>query len=99
MAERSRRPKNCPEGLCEEEVCRIVRLKERHRHWGARKIEAHYGRQWGRAPSESSIKRVLARVGLVENKPRRPARECGRIHSARKACAPNVLTAPRVSQF
>ena len=34
MGERSRRPKHSPDGLPEEVVCRIVLLKERHRHWG-----------------------------------------------------------------
>jgi len=91
MAERSRRPRSSPEGLREEEVCRIVLLKERHRHWGARKIQALYGRQWGKAPCESSIKRVLARAGLVEKKRQRAARECGRICSGTQACAPNEV--------
>jgi len=91
MGERSRRPKHSPDGLSEEVVCRIVLLKERHRHWGARKIEELYQRQWGGAPSESSIKRVLKKAGLVEEKKRRRARECGRIYSGRKACAPNEV--------
>jgi len=91
MGERSRRPKRSPEGLQEEEVCRIVLLKERHRHWGARKIQELYRRQWGGAPSESSIKRVLKKAGLVEEKKRRRARECGRICSGTKASAPNEV--------
>ena len=91
MGERSRRPKRSPDGLCEEVVCRIVRLKERHRHWGARKLEELYQRQWGGAPSESSIKRVLQKAGLVEEKKRRRARECGRICSGTKAGAPNEV--------
>ena len=36
MGEKSRRPKSAPDGLSEEEVCRIVLLRERLRHWGAR---------------------------------------------------------------
>jgi hypothetical protein len=57
MAERSRRPQRSPEALGEEVVCRIVRLKERHRHWGPRKLREIYLRQWGAGatPSESSF--------------------------------------------
>lgn len=69
MAERSRRPRSSGRGLAEEVVCRIVRLKERHRHWGARKLREGYRRSWSDPPSESSFKRVLERCGMVE-KPR-----------------------------
>jgi transposase InsO family protein len=89
MGEKSRRPKSIPGGLSEEEVCRIVLLKERHRHWGARKLVVLYERQWGKGPSESSIKRVLKKAGLVDERKRRPAKEGGRICSGRKASAPN----------
>lgn len=89
MGEKSRRPKSAPGGLSEEEVCRIVLLRERHPHWGARKLVVLYERQWGKGPSESSIKRVLKKAGLVEEKKRRPAKESGRICSGRKASAPN----------
>src|SRR5580765_1209018 len=66
MQELSRRPKNSPGGLEEEAVCEIVRLKERHRHWGPRKIRKVYERLHQEVPSESSFKRVLERAGLVE---------------------------------
>src|SRR5829696_8379812 len=59
FGELSRRPHNSPQELAEEVVCRMVRLKERHRKWGPRKIREVYQRQWGEAPSESSFKRVL----------------------------------------
>lgn len=38
MSERSRRPHRSPESLGEETICRMIKLKERHRHWGPRKI-------------------------------------------------------------
>ena len=38
MGDRSRRPHRSGSGLVEEVVCRIIRLKERHRYWGARKL-------------------------------------------------------------
>ncbi len=40
MDDQSRRPHGCPGQLSEEEICRMVRIKERHRHWGAQKIRA-----------------------------------------------------------
>jgi transposase len=54
LKEESRRPKSSPEALSEEVVCRLVRIKESHRHWGARKLQIVYERSWGKAPSESS---------------------------------------------
>ena len=44
LEELSRRPHSQPEQLAVEEVCAIVRLKERHRFWGARKIAELYRR-------------------------------------------------------
>jgi putative transposase len=89
MAEQSRRPHSSPEGLDEKVVCQIVRLKERHRHWGARKLQEVYRRQWGEAPSESSFKRVLERCGLTEKRRVRRVEGGGRICSGQQASAPN----------
>ena|SRR5207247_7528327 len=44
MGELSRKPKSSPRGLDEAVVCEMVRLKERHRHWGPRKIRKVYER-------------------------------------------------------
>lgn len=89
LNDESRRPRTSPEALAEEVVCRIVRLKERHRTWGPRKIRELYERQWGGAPSESSFKRVLERAGMTEKKRVRKAGQSGRITSKPKAEAPN----------
>ena len=91
MNDQSRRPHGCPGQLSEEEVCRMVRIKQRHRHWGAQKIREVYLRQHGQAPSESSFKRVLERCGLTEKRKVRVARQTGRIASGRKANAPNEV--------
>ena len=47
MEEHSRRPKSTPNALSEEEVCRIVALRMRHKHWGARKLQEIYQRKHG----------------------------------------------------
>src|SRR5262249_11945439 len=85
MAELSRKPKSSPNGLDEATVCEIIRLKERHRAWGPRKIRKVYERFHNEVPSESSFKRVLDQAGLVEPRRLRPRSQSGRLHSERKA--------------
>ena len=92
MAEESRRPRSSPGALEESEVCEIVRLKEAHRHWGPRKLRELYLRLHGEAASESTFKRVLEQAGLTERRRRRRrATEGGRLHSGRRAQAPNEV--------
>lgn len=89
MEELSRRPSHSPGGLDELVVCRIVRLKEHHRHWGPRKLRAIYERTHGQAPSESSFKRVLGRAGLIEKRRVHHREQAGRLHRGRRATRPN----------
>ncbi len=91
MRDQSRQPKNSPEKLEEEVVCRMVRLKERHRQWGPKKIREIYVRSHGGGPSESSFKRVLERCGLTEKRRVKRMVETGRIASGRKASQPNEV--------
>ena len=91
MAEESRRPKSSPSGLEEGVVCDIIRLKEKHRHWGPRKLRAIYARVHPEVPSESSFKRILTRAGLVQPRRLRKKSEAGRLFSGRRAQAPNEV--------
>jgi transposase InsO family protein len=93
MAEQSRRPDKSPNSLAEAVVCEIVRIKEAHRAWGPRKIRELYARVHGRSvtPAESSFKRVLERAGLVEKRRLRQRETSGRLHSGRRASAPNEV--------
>lgn len=93
LRDRSRRPKSVPSGLEEQEVCRIVQLRHAHPHWGARKLQELYRRAHGaeRLPSESSIKRVLEKSGLVAKRTHREASETGRLNEGRKAAGPNEI--------
>jgi transposase InsO family protein len=79
LAEKSRRPHRSPHGLGEEEICRLVQLRQRHPTWGARKLQNVYERAHGQAPSESTIKRVLERCGLVKKRRKRRASLGGQI--------------------
>jgi len=92
MEEESRRPQGHSEALEEEIVCRIVRLKQAHLHWGPRKIRELYERKHkGGTPSESSFKRVLERAGLTQPRKRRRAQAGGRLATGRKAGEPNEV--------
>jgi len=91
MGDLSRRPWSSPGGLKEAVVCEIVRLKQRHRHWGPRKIRKVYERLHEEVPSESSFKRVLERAGLVEARVLRPRQQAGRLYSGHKASKPNEV--------
>jgi putative transposase len=92
MEEDSRRPRSSPKQLSEGQVCEIVKLKLVNRHWGPRKIRLLYQKRHVEAPSESSFKRILERVGLTE--PRRVREgpvEGGRLCSGRRGQAPNEV--------
>lgn len=92
MAEQSRRPHSHAEQLSEAETCEIIRFKQAHRYWGARKIRELYLRKYGQAASESSFKRVLARAGMTEPRRRRQrSTEGGRLWSGRQAQSPNEI--------
>jgi putative transposase len=92
MQEESRRPQSHAAELGEEVVCRIVRLKQAHRHWGARKIRELYRRKHaGELPSESSFKRVLERAGLTEKRHRQSREQSGRLEAGVEVLAPNDL--------
>jgi putative transposase len=91
MMELSRRPVSHAKELAEAVVCEMVRLKNAHPRWGARKLRDIYQRIHVEVPSESSFKRVLARAGLVEKRRVKRRSEAGRICSGRKASAPNEI--------
>ena len=71
MYDRSRRPKSSPGSLDEDVVCELLRLKYKYPNWGARKIGAIYQRCHGKMPSESSIKRIFDKAGLVKKRRKR----------------------------
>ncbi len=85
MADQSRRPANSPNQLSEEEVCRIARLHERHKHWGPKKIHKLYSDRYTPAPSLSTFKRIFDRCGWVKKRIRRKSSETGRLTSGLKA--------------
>jgi len=91
LEELSRRPHSHPEQLEVEQVCAIVRLKQAHPFWGARKIAELYRRRYEQAVSESTIKRILERSGLVDKRKVGAASQSGRLSSGRKAQGVNQV--------
>jgi transposase InsO family protein len=93
LADRSRRPANSPTALDEDAVCRLIALKLSHPHWGARKLAALWQRAHPEpAPSESTIKRVLSKAGLVTHRRRRrSSADGGRLQARREPTEPNDL--------
>lgn len=91
MEEHSRRPNNSPGGLSEAVVCEMIRIKQKHLAWGPRKIRNIYARTHAQTPSESSFKRVLGRAGYTHKRKLRRSQQAGRLHSGKKATAPNEV--------
>jgi putative transposase len=92
MGDLSRRPRSSPQSLSEEVVCRIVRLRQEHPHWGARKLMELWRRAWTEpVPSESSFKRVLEKAGMVKRRRPRPSSQGGRLQLRRQASSPNEV--------
>lgn len=91
MNELSRRPRSHADELKESVVCAIVRLRQLHPTWGARKLRKVYERSHAEAPSESSFKRVLERAGLVEPRRLRSRQDAGRLFTERRAKVPNEV--------
>lgn len=91
MNELSRRPQSHADELKELVVCDIVRLRQLHPTWGARKLRKVYERNHAELPSESSFKRVIERAGLVEPRRLRSRQESGRLFTGRRAQAPNEV--------
>ena len=92
MRELSRRPRGHATGLSEEVICEVARLKQAHPYWGPRKLRELYRRLRGSAPSESTFKRVLARLGMIQpRRSRQKAHATGRLWNGRSAEGPNEV--------
>lgn len=92
LEEKSRRPRGHPEQLQEGVICELVRLKRQYPVFGPEKVRWVFERTHGRAPSLSSVKRVLAKAGLVETRKVRRRMPPGQLpRRAWEAQAPNEV--------
>ena len=90
----SRKPASSPNQLSQSLMCQIVKLHERHPHWGPRKILNLLHRDVAfaaEAPSESSLKRVFKRCGWSRKRSRRRNEQAGRITSGKRAQGNNEV--------
>jgi transposase InsO family protein len=77
LVDESRRPRTSPLETTSEMAQEIIRLRQSHSSWGARKLHHILTRVHGEgAPSAATISRVLERSGLVRRRRRRPSAKC-----------------------
>jgi len=94
LHDQSRRPNSSPNELGEAMVCKAIKVKLAHRDWGARKVLTVLARTMPgvELPSESSLKRVFDRAGLVEHRRRRrPESQGARLQTPLRAERPNQV--------
>ncbi len=74
LEERSRRPRSAPLSTAEETVLEVLRLRDVHPRWGAKKLVAVLQRKFKQAtPSVSTVARLLRHFGKIRRRRRRPA--------------------------
>ena len=74
LEQQSRRPKSTPLCTAEDVVVAILEARDAHPTWGPKKINEVLSRKWGeQTPSESTIARILRRLGKVKARRKRPA--------------------------
>jgi len=76
LGDHSRRPRRVPLRMRRKWIERIARTRQRHRHWGAKKIQTCLLRQYGQAPATATIARWLQRLQLTTPRRRRPHKAC-----------------------
>ena len=83
LLEQTRAPQNHPNSLSEDTVISILKLREAHPYWGAKKIRELLARAYPDSdlPSLSSINRVIDKAGLVKKRHiRKVPNDCRRLH-------------------
>lgn len=89
LSDRSRRPHHHSLQLSEDVICRLIKFKSAHVTWGPKKIVDLYERQYGNAPSRSSVHRVFNKAGLVLKRRRRMVKSNYRIVNRMESRSPN----------
>lgn len=74
LADRSRRPQQCPHAIPEARAERILELRREDPRWGPRKLLAYLEARQGEHvwPAASSVGELLKRHGLSHARPKRP---------------------------
>jgi putative transposase len=92
LCDQSRQPHRVPLRMRRKWIQRIAQERKRHRHWGAKKIQARLLRRYGQAPATATIARWLRRLHLVTAPRRRARKACWRRRPPlRRARTPNQV--------
>ena len=89
LCDRSRRPHHHSRQLSEDIICRLIKFKTSHSTWGPKKIVDLYERQYGKAPSISSVHRVFRKAGLTVKRRRRLIKTNQRLVNRVLSMSPN----------
>ena len=75
LQEQSRATKTHSNALEEDAIIEIIKFKEAHPYWGAKKIRELYSRKYPEkeTPSLSSVNRILDKCGMVKKRRIKPA--------------------------
>ena len=96
LQEQSRATKTHSNALEEDAIIEIIKFKEAHPYWGAKKIRELYSRKYPEkeTPSLSSVNRILDKCGMVKKRRIKPATtETKRLRKYIKAEEPNDVWA------
>ena len=96
LQEQSRETKTHNNALEEDAIIEIIKFKEAHPYWGAKKIRELYSRKYPEkeTPSLSSVNRILDKCGMVKKRRIKPATtETKRLRQYIKAEEPNDVWA------
>ena len=96
LQEQSRATKTHSNALEEDAIIEIIKFKEAHPYWGAKKIRELYSRKYPEkeTPSLSSVNRILDKCGMVKKRRIKPATtETKRLRQYIKAEEPNDVWA------
>ena len=81
LADRSHRPRSCPQQVAPEVEARVAEMRRAHPRWGSTRIRlellkaAEPSMAGAVVPSERTIDRILHRQGLLRSRPRKRPRE------------------------
>jgi transposase InsO family protein len=72
---------------------RLIKLKDKHKPWGAKKILALYKKKYPQAhtPARSTVEDLFKREGYTKKRRRRRAKDCSLIQARIKPSKPNEL--------
>jgi transposase InsO family protein len=93
LNELSKRPKVSPQKLTEDVLLEIIRIKNKKKNWGSRKIKSIYSNLHPDkiAPSTRTIDRILKKAGLIKPKKVRRKESGVRIENKVAATYPNHI--------